>query len=566
MCAPERYVRTYMALTTGSLIQEINKGNLALPDFQRDYKWHDDFIVELLRSIARGWPIGSFLMLEQNGKTRLPSRAIEGAPKPRSKPHHLILDGQQRATALYQALTGKGKRKTTFYVDMKELRSENQITDEAIDGLPDRRFESEFGKGIDSHAEAEVIRLQDLVSSSTFASWLTHVSESKAEQTIYADLRDAHLANFTGYPLRSQDVSSELPMEAIAKIFERTNRSVLQLDAFDLMVAILYPHGFNLRKKWEKAKDSSPVLTAYEVAGIEVLKVIALREHLKQHEDLDTGKIRKLTVRGIRQSDVLALDPKLVIKEWNRAVQAYCRAVEFVRDDCGAIRRKIVPQHTMLLPIADVFFGRKNNLSNASREKLQRWFWAVSFRRHYARGANTRAVTDAHLLRQWLGRSASAPDLITEFEISDDAFFTIDDGNDLVVSATLCLLNTLEARDWATQSAKSGRGRKLAETPESTDLGVHHVFPLEFLASRVKRPRMAAEVPANQVLIDAGLNSSIRNSPPSSVLKNAKVVPSAMKSHLIEPEAMKRDKYETFVKKRAIRLAAAARVAVNPAP
>jgi len=555
-----------MELTTGSLIQEINKGNLALPDFQRDYKWHDDFIVELLRSIARGWPIGSFLMLEQNGKTRLLSRAIEGAPKPRSKPQHLILDGQQRATALYQALTGKGKRKTTFYVDFAELRAANEVTDEALDALPDRYFESEYGKGIDSHAEAGVIRMQDLVSSSSFASWLAHVSESKAEQTIYADLRDAHLANFTGYPLRIQDVSSELPMEAIAKIFERTNRSVLQLDAFDLMVAILYPHKFNLRKKWEKAKSSSPILSAYEVAGIEVLKVIALREHLRQHEGLDTGKIRKLTVRGIRQSDVLALDPKLVIKEWDRAVKAYCRALEFVRDDCGAIRRKVVPQPTMLLPIADVFFGRKAALSKVSRKKVERWFWAVSFQRHYARGANTRAVTDAHLLRQWLGRGGSLPDLLSEFELSDDAFSTIDDGNDLAVSATLCLLNTLNARDWATQSAKGGHGRKLLETPESTDLGVHHVFPLEFLSSRVKRPRMAAEVPANQVLIDAGLNSSIRNSPPSSVLKNTKVVPSAMKSHLIDPEAMKHDDYEAFVEKRAVKLAAAVRMAVNPAP
>jgi hypothetical protein len=555
-----------MALTTGSLIQEINKGNLALPDFQRDYKWHDDFIVELLRSIARGWPIGSFLMLEQNGKTRLLSREIKGAPKARSKPQHLILDGQQRATALYQALTGKGERKTTFYVDMAELRGSNEVTDEAIDALPDRQFEREYGKGIDSHAEAGVIRMQDLVSSSAFASWLTHVSESKAEQTIYADLKDQHLANFTGYALRTEAVSSELPMEAIAKIFERTNRSVLQLDAFDLMVAILYPHQFNLRKKWEAAKSSLPILSTYEVAGVEVLKVIALREHLKQREELDAEKIKKLTVRGVRQSDVLALEPKLVIKEWSKAVKAYSQALQFLRDDCGAIRRKIVPQHTMVLPIADALFGRKSALPSTSRKKLKRWFWAVSFQRLYARGANTRAVTDAHLLRLWLGRGGRTPDLIDEFSITDDSFYTMDDGNDLAIAATLCLLNTLDARDWAAQSAKGGRGRKLVETPESTELGIHHVFPLEYLASRIKRPRMAAEVPANQVLIDAGLNSSIRNSPPSSIMKSKKVVPSAIKSHLIDPGTMSRDNYESFVRHRSAQLAIEARRAVNPAP
>lgn len=555
-----------MTLTTGSLIQEIDKGNLALPDFQREYKWQDDFIVELLRSIARGWPIGSFLMLEQNGKTRLLSRAIEGAPKARAKPQHLILDGQQRATALFQALTGKGERKTTFYVDMTELRKANEVTEEAIDALPDRRFEKEYGKGIDSHAEAGVIRMQDLVSSSSFAAWLAHVSESKAEQIIYADLKDAHLANFTGYALRTESVSSDLPMEAIAKIFERTNRSVLKLDAFDLMVAILYPHGFNLRKKWEAAKASLPVFVEYEIAGVEVLKMIALQEHLKQREELDFGQIRKLTVGGVRQSDVLALDPKLVIKEWGKAVKAYGLALEFLRNDCGAIRRRIVPQHTMLLPIADVFYGRRSGLSVVGKKKLSRWFWAVCFTRLYARGANTRAVTDAHLLRQWLARGGTAPDLVEEFSVTDDSFCTIDDGNDLAVAATLCLLNTLAARDWAAMSAKAGKGRKLRDTPESTNLGIHHVFPLEFLSSRVKRPRVAAEVPANQVLIDAGLNSSIRNSPPSSVLKSTKVVQSALKSHLVDPAAMRTDDYDAFVQKRSVLLAVAARQAVHPAP
>ena len=554
-----------MPLTLSELIQDINEGNLALPDFQRDYRWADDFIVELLRSVARGWPIGSFLLLEQNGGTPLLSRSIEGAPKARKKPKRLILDGQQRATALYQALTGSGKRSTTFYIDMGALHSANRITDEAIECLPDRAFHKSFGKNVDSHAQAKILRLQDLVSSSAFNAWLTHVSENKAEQDTYADLKDAHLTKFTAYALRTEEVSSELPMEAIAKIFERTNRSVLRLDAFDLMVAILYPHDFNLRKKWESAKNSHEVLDDYEVPGVEVLKVIALREHLKQHDAIEKGLLKKLSVGGIRQSDVLDLDPKLVIRDWSKAVTAYAQALCFLRDDCGVIRRRIVPQQTMILPIADAFFSR-SSVSPGARKKLARWFWAACFQRLYARGANTRGVTDARLLRAWLRRSGSVPSLITDFSVADESLRELDEGNDLVTAAVLCLLNTLEARDWATESAKSGAGRKLLATPKSTELGVHHVFPLEFLKSRVGRPKAQAEVPANQVLIDASLNSSIRNSPPGSVLKNSKVLPSAMKSHLVDVTKMRTDNYDEFVRDRSIRLAQAARRAVNPAP
>jgi len=555
-----------MNLTTRSLIKEIDLGQLALPEFQREYKWPDDFIVELLRSIARGWPIGTFLILEQTGKQRLLSRAISGAPKSTNTPRQLILDGQQRATALYQALTGKGKKKTVFYVDMGELRREDEVTDEAIESLPDSRFEREFGKNLEEHAENEVIRLPDLVSSSSFSTWLNHVSGSSSEQRIYADIKDQHLANFTGYALRTEPVSSELPMEAIEKIFERTNRSVLQLDAFDLMVAILYPHKrFNLRKKWEAAKETKSILETYAIPGVEILKVIALREHLRQHQATEEQKLHKMSVRGIRQSDVLALDPKLVIKEWNNAVKAYVQALEFVRDECGAIRKKIIPQLTMLLPIADALYGRSKSASTATKKKIKRWFWAVSFQRHYARGANTRAVADARILRNWIARPSVVPEEIDEFEVSAETFMEMDEGNELITAATICLLNTLGAQDWAKESAKGSKGRRLIDTPASTELGVHHVFPLEYLRSRVKRPKIAAEVPANQVLIDAGLNSSIRNSPPSSITASTKVINSSFKTHLASETAMRHNSYDSFIKQRAELLAREARKAVHPA-
>ena len=555
-----------MTLTTGSLIKEIDQGELALPEFQRDYRWPDDFIVELLRSIARGWPIGTFLVLEQTGKPRLLSRAIKGAPKAKNAPRQLILDGQQRATAIYQALTGKGKKKTTFFVNMAELRQQDEITDDAIDAMSDARFAREFGRGLDEHAGNEVIRLPDLVSSSAFSVWLSHVSTSQAEQKIYADLKDQYLANFTGYALKIEGVTSDLPMEAIAKIFERTNRSVLELDAFDLMVAILFPHRrFNLRDKWDDAKAKRPVLDEYKIPGVEVLKVVALREHMRQRGEAESEKRHKMSVHGIRQSDVLALDPKLVIKEWNQAVKAYAQALEFVRDECGAVRKKIIPQLTMLLPIADAMYGRRSPLSAAGRRKITRWFWAVSFRRLYARGANTRAVIDTRVLRDWFARPSAIPEEVGEFSISPESFREIDEGNELATAAVICLLNTLGARDWAKETASGTRGRMLIGTPTSTDLSIHHVFPLEYLESRVKRPKMAAEVPANQVLIDASLNSSIRNSPPSSVVGNSKVVPSAIKTHLADVSAMRKNNYESFVKQRSEKLAQAARKAVNPA-
>ena len=52
-----------MALTLSQLMKQIDAGDLALPEFQRDYKWPVDYRVELIRSLLRDWPIGTFLLL-----------------------------------------------------------------------------------------------------------------------------------------------------------------------------------------------------------------------------------------------------------------------------------------------------------------------------------------------------------------------------------------------------------------------------------------------------------------------------------------------------------------------
>jgi hypothetical protein len=551
-----------MQLTTSKLVREADRGELALPEFQRDYKWPDDYIVELLRSVARGWPIGTFLMLEQGGQAKLKARSIQGAPKAKNAPKLLILDGQQRATALYQALTGKGVRDTVFFVNMSILRRDNEVSDDCIDALKEKAFVKKYGKSLDEHAVNGIIRITDLVSSSGLTGWLMHVSDVSSERQIYADLIDQHLENLSGYPLRVETVGADLPIEAIAKIFERTNRSVLQLDAFDLMVAILFPHNkFNLRDQWDTARAKHPILADYSVPGVEVLKVIALREHLLQHDRLEAKKIDRMKVRGVRQDDVLALEPKVAIAEWKKAAAAYAAALELLRDECGVIRRGIVPQPTMILPLADALFDRAQPTA-ARRKKMTRWFWMAVFTRLYARGANTRVVTDTRLLRAWFARGGIEPEELAEFSIGPEAFSEVDEGNDIIVRGSVCLLNTLGAEDWARESGRDNQARRLTTITSSTALEIHHVFPLEFLKSRVTRARAAADVPANQVLIDASLNNSIRNSAPSAVLGNAKVIRAAIESHLVSTSAMKKDNYDVFVKGRAKSLAQAVRRAV----
>src|SRR5258708_2794070 len=90
-----------------ALLQDIEKGKIQLPDFQRGWVWDDSHIQSLLVSIARAFPVGAVMLLESGGDVRFQVRPIEGIDKAiatQEKVEKLILDGQQRLTSLTQVL------------------------------------------------------------------------------------------------------------------------------------------------------------------------------------------------------------------------------------------------------------------------------------------------------------------------------------------------------------------------------------------------------------------------------------------------------------------------------
>lgn len=50
------------------LLKDTETGRLQLPDFQREWKWEDDRIRELLASITLGYPVGVIMTLEVGGE------------------------------------------------------------------------------------------------------------------------------------------------------------------------------------------------------------------------------------------------------------------------------------------------------------------------------------------------------------------------------------------------------------------------------------------------------------------------------------------------------------------
>ena len=83
----------------------IDIGDLGLPDIQRPFVWKDAKVRDLFDSIYRGFPIGSYLFWRNTvaGKTH----QIGAGTKEHEDPVLLIIDGQQRLTALYAVFRNK---------------------------------------------------------------------------------------------------------------------------------------------------------------------------------------------------------------------------------------------------------------------------------------------------------------------------------------------------------------------------------------------------------------------------------------------------------------------------
>lgn len=90
-----------------TLIPDIQKQRVVLPQFQRDFVWAPSAVIKLLVSLFNGYPIGSLLLMEHNETYDF--RAIDGVPSDDpAQPQEtlLVLDGQQRLTACYRAFVG----------------------------------------------------------------------------------------------------------------------------------------------------------------------------------------------------------------------------------------------------------------------------------------------------------------------------------------------------------------------------------------------------------------------------------------------------------------------------
>jgi hypothetical protein len=498
-----------------ALIERIESGEMALPEFQRKFLWQPAAIADLLRTVARQWPAGTFLVLEVEGEPEFATKPLQGAP-PVASPKILILDGQQRSTALYQALTERAGE--TYFVDMGQLREAGAFEDDQLRFRKNTTFMKEY-PNVEAMAEARIIKVAALYDDMSFIQWTRYLPAEEQDEMLR--IRQEHLPGFRAYEIPAVRLPPTVPLAAIAKIFETLNRTGMRLATFDLMVARLYAYDFKLRDAWEEARASHRQFDDLGIEdGVEVLKVIALGQYMQERE----ANIKR-TVKGIRESDVLALTPQVVIDRWEDAVQALAAAIQFVQDACGVVRKGLMPSSTMLMPLAHVLAPGKPRRDRFEGD-LARWFWATSFEQTYAQAANTQAVSDTPTLVAWQNDQRAEPDVLRLFKPNADQLLDGRRRNEMLVRGILSRTVMRDARDWIDDKRFQDLEGKIE---------LHHVIPSEFLE---KHWDGDDDPVVNFAALGESTNKKLRNSLPKDVLQRPDISLEAIRSHGIDTSTL----------------------------
>ena len=82
-----------------SIISWIKSGEIVIPEIQRPFVWDSPKVRDLLDSLYKGFPVG-YIIVWKNPDIRLKDGTVSTGKK-------ILIDGQQRVTALQAAIAGQ---------------------------------------------------------------------------------------------------------------------------------------------------------------------------------------------------------------------------------------------------------------------------------------------------------------------------------------------------------------------------------------------------------------------------------------------------------------------------
>jgi len=510
------------------LISEIQKGIIKIPKFQRDFVWSIEKTAQLLDSLLKGYPIGTFILWQTDERINDIKNIgnLEIPDTPEGTKVQYVLDGQQRITSLYAAFLGakiqkSGEKKITDYaqifVDLDKDINENSeqvVTSEK----PDKNY----------------ISLSNVLN---FMDKMTEIKDGYSDEhfrKIHFYSRAFDTYDFSTVLLRKEDLDSAI------EVFTRINTGGQTLTLFEIMSAKTYDENrnFDLQRKWEDFISELREIKYESVSSTNILSLLALTLS---------------STKECKRKTILKLSKQEIIDSWDLVISALKDSIDYFRTTYRIPVSQLLPYDALLVPFAYFFYKNKDKPNADQRKFLEEFFWRASLSFRYSSSTESKLAQDVKRIDNILNNQRSSyAEMKVYLDSPQDLIDTNFSAGNSYCKAILCLLAYQEPKDF------QDNGRVILDNSwlkVASSKNYHHFFPKAYLKNKTS---MNSNSLMNITFVSDHLNKrKIGAKAPSIYIADFKDenpgINKALNSHFIGLDGfgLESNDYEIFLKRRS---------------
>ena len=510
-----------------TILEYIDNGHMALPEFQRGYVWNRDQVRRLFDSLYRGHPVGGLLVWA----TRAEDAQYRGEGALAPGVVKLLLDGQQRITSLYGVIRGK---QPEFFEGNPRAFHDLRFN------LESETFE--FYQPIKMKDDPLWVDVTEVMKNGVkgVMNKLPQAAELTQIVTIYAP-RLANLLGINDIELHIEEITGEdKTLDEVVEIFNQVNSGGTKLSMGDLAMA-------KICASWPEARNEMR-------DKLENLKASGFSFRL----DWLLRSVNTVLTSGAKFHLLHSRSAEEVSDGLTRASENIDKCLNLISGRLGLDHDRVLFARSAVPVMVHYFDKYKRELTEKEQDKLLFWFVQAGMWGRFSSSTETfidvdiRTLSDSNgdinqlleVLRIWHGSMKIEPEHFNGWN-KGARFYPV-----------LYMLTRMgQARDWGAgiQLKANMLGRK-------SQLELHHIFPKSQLRKLdYSKPRVNAL--GNFCFQTQETNRKIGNRLPQEYFPEIEANhPGALASQWIpnDPELWKIDNYLEFLEARKKLLAKAA--------
>lgn len=552
------------------LVSMIERGELRLPEMQRQYVWRSTRVRDLLDSLYRGYPSGAILLWETDEAVPLQDFAVSQSTNPYQSTR-LLLDGQQRLTSLSAVIRGepvsvRGRRRPIDLLfnlehpdqlavvteveenggDEDDVDDDSELIGDETDSTEDELLKR-FNKMTFVVATRKLeqlphwVKVSEVFKTDSDAPFLKRAGISGFDDPRYEKYsqRLARLRGIRKYVYRMDVLERTLSYDEVTEIFVRVNSLGAKLRSSDLALA-------QITAKW---RHSLQTFQDFQKACAKTGFDLDLGLHLKNLMAFATGQSRFQIVGS--------LNVEKLQKAWQEACKGMEFALNFARSNLGIDSPALLSSPFLLVVLA--YFGHSRNyaLGNDEARQLRYWALAANAKGRFSRGSSETILDqDLATIRNGGGVNELIDRLRLQFGRLDITPEELEGRNQrsALFKTMFLAFRAAGAKDWRSHLAIA-----LDHSGSQHRLQFHHIFPKALLRGSYT-PREADDI-ANLAFIGGKTNRAISDKAPVTYLlplvAQHGAAPFAAQCIPVEEELLALDHYKAFLQERRKRIAAA---------